>query len=69
MDNAWTEIQRALAQARATNAAADMHAENMVRLLDGRLRTVKGYPGVRALARLKRELRDFDIRTSTWKQP
>lgn len=69
MDNAWDEMKRALAQARAANMAADSHAEDMAILLVGRLRNIKSHSGVRALARLKRELRDFDLRTNIWKQP
>ena len=67
--NAWDEIEKALSAARAASYAADEHADSMVRLLVGRLRNVRGYQGVRALAKLKRELRDFDTRTHIWRQP
>lgn len=69
MNNAWDEIEAALGCARAANNAADDHAESMASLLVGRLRHVTSYRGARALSKLKRELRDFDIRTNTWKSP
>ena len=69
MNNAWDEIEAALRCARAANNAADSHAESMAALLVGRLRHVRSYSGARALAKLKRELRDFDSRTNTWKSP
>lgn len=69
MNNAWDEIEAALSCARVANDAADSHAESMAVLLVGRLRHVTSWRGARALAKLKRELRDFDIRTNTWKSP
>lgn len=63
MNNVWDEISNALAQSRAINHAADQNANTMAELLDGRLRHVSGWK----LARLKRQLRDFNIQTRTWK--
>lgn len=54
----------ALQQARAVNTAADNSANAMAELLDGRLAHVSGH----RLARLKRQLRDFNIHTQRWKK-
>lgn len=63
MDNAFDTMREALAQARQAQAAADNYANGMANMLRGRLRHVSG--GV--LADLKKELRDFNIRTGEWK--
>jgi hypothetical protein len=60
----WSTITEALSAARAANYAADNHANIMAELLAGRLRHVDAYK----LATLKRELRDFDLRTKSWKK-
>lgn len=63
MDNAFDTMRRALREAELTQAAADEQAAAMASLLVGRLRHCGEY----ALKRLKRELRDFNIHTGTWK--
>lgn len=62
-----TEIHQALSQAKATLAAADEVSDQLAQLLDGRLKRVTTWRGGQALARIKRELKDFDSRTQTWK--
>ena len=42
---------------------ADVAAERMARILRGRLRRCRAYD----VAALKRELRDFDLRSECWK--
>lgn len=60
----WSEAQEAFADAENTIKRADFIATDMANLLRGRLRKVKNSC---TLADLKRELRDFDLRTNSWK--
>jgi hypothetical protein len=63
--NKFDEMRGAVAEAKQTLAAADSVAGEMASLLVGRLRcaTVRSWD----LKRLKKELRDFNIHTGTWK--
>lgn len=63
MENPWDEIRAAVNQARELNRAIDDQANTLADLLAGRLRKVTQY----RLAKLKRELRDFNIHTGEWK--
>lgn len=54
--SAWSDVSRAVSEARATFSSVDEHAGAMAKLLVGRLRHVDG----RTLKLLKAELRDFD---------
>lgn len=61
------EMEQAIKQAEQTFRAADNNATAMARMLKGRLRKVEvGWNG-EVLAALKRELRDYNIHTRTWK--
>lgn len=62
MINPFDELRAALEQARALNRAVDSQCNALVDLLEGRLR--KASPC--RLARLKRELRDYNIHTGRW---
>ena len=62
MDNAFDELTRALDIARMVKRAAENNANSMADLLDGSLRSVSEY----RLARLKKELRKFNIHTGRW---
>lgn len=62
-ENAHDLMRRALYEVREVNRAADSAAESMAELLHGRLRHVSHHQ----LARLKRELRDFNMHTGEWK--
>lgn len=64
MNNVWDDMRRAVAESRDTLAAADSVSTEMANLLRGRLRNVLNEY---ALADLKRELRDFNIKTREWK--
>ena len=65
MSNIFEDIRRAVVQAETTLRAADTVADSMARLLAGRLRHVaSGY----VLTKLKRELRDWNIHTGSWKE-
>lgn len=66
--NPFDEVREAVSRAEAQLRAADQSATEMARLLTGRLRHVQGWQGKRALAALKRELRDFNIQTERWKE-
>lgn len=61
----WSEARAAFADAESTIDKADVIATDMARTLRGRLRKVQSRD---ALAELKRELRDFDLRTNSWKK-
>jgi hypothetical protein len=60
-----TEMEQALDAAAAELRRADMCADQMARLLKGRLRSVRGY-GV--LKSLKAELANFNAVTGRWKE-
>jgi len=60
----WSEANTAFEDAKRTLNRADDVATNLARILVGRLRKVYSDS---ALADLKRELKDFNIHTSTWK--
>lgn len=64
MSNPFDDIRAAVQQARDVNRACDGQANTLADLLEGRLRHVSGY----RLAKLKRELRDFNIHTGRWKE-
>jgi hypothetical protein len=64
MDNAFDEMRRAVAQAKSTLQAVRENSSVMADLLVGNLRDVKWASTLRAL---KKELRDFDMTTGTWK--
>jgi len=62
----WSEVNHGIKDAERTMSAADRVVGEMADLIRGKLRSgkVSGY----ALADLKRELRDFDLRTYCWKE-
>ena len=64
MSNAYDELKRMLADMRIQQDAADDCAEVAANLVVGRLKHVSS---VSTLAKLKRELRDFNLRTHRWK--
>lgn len=64
MNNVFDDMRAALAQAKDTMRAADACADNMARILLGRLHHVAPY----VLVQLKRELQDFDAHKKEWKQ-
>lgn len=57
------EMRREISRANSTIRAADQMASDIAQMFPGRLRHVS--PSV--LAKLKAELRDFNIHTSIWK--
>ena len=59
----WDDFRSAYSTARATMDQADSVANSMAGMLVGRLHKCSGY----TLAKLKRELRDFNIQTHKWK--
>lgn len=59
----WDDFRQAFSAARNTMNQADRAADDMADMLDGRLRKVSSY----RLAKLKRQLRDFNIHTGQWK--
>lgn len=60
----WLEVTTAFKKAREELSQADHIADDMAKLLIGRLRAQVNRYSCKAL---KRELRDFDMRTSTWR--
>jgi hypothetical protein len=60
----WDDFRQAFNTARNTMDQADRVANDMADMLDGRLRKVSGY----RLAKLKRQLRDFNIHTGNWNE-
>lgn len=64
----FDEVEAAVKSAKTSIAVVDANVGAMVRLSAGHLRGVQlTWPTVDALRALKRELRDFDIRTGCWK--
>ena len=64
------EMQKAIDEASNVQKRADACAGKMAQLLVGRLRSVSrgdNYWNKQALAKLKRELQDYNIRTGQWK--
>ena len=62
----WQEVDNAYREAKRTFDQVDGITTSMVRLIAGRLRKVED-PW--ALAALKRELADFDLRSKEWRKP
>jgi len=58
-------MEQGITEAQAVVRQADRVASRLARLLKGRLRKVDD---TWTLAELKRELRDFNIHTRTWKE-
>jgi hypothetical protein len=58
----FEEMVEAVRDARRTIHAADSQANDVAYLLEGRLRHCDGY----VLAKLKRELKDFNPHTKEW---
>jgi len=65
----WTEANEAFRDAQRTIKAADLISTDMLLMLVGRLRKTNKYDyHVRqALSQLKKELRDWNSKTETWK--
>lgn len=63
MENPFDEMRAAVDRAREVKRAVESQSHAMACLLVGNLRHC--YPGV--LSTLKKELRDFNIHTGTWK--
>ena len=61
----WDEMNDAISEANRTINQADRMIDQMARIMRGKLRSadVDSY----TLQIFKRELRDFDMRTSDWK--
>lgn len=63
MENKFDLMRAAMSEARQTMRAADNQANAMADMLDGRLRKVNP----RYLAKLKKQLKDFNAHTGRWK--
>lgn len=63
MSNKFDEMRQAVREAETTMRAADEVADDLARVLRGRLRKCRQYN----LQALKRELQDFNIKTGRWK--
>lgn len=63
MSNKFDEMRAAVEEARTTLRAADKMAGSMASLLVGRLRHCDTWE----LRQLKRELRDFNMNTGSWR--
>ena len=65
----YQEMRQAIQSAKTTLNVADAAAEDLARMLVGRLRAASKYhTGAIAVAKLKRELRDFNLHTMTWRE-
>ena len=66
------EMKKAIQDAEHELRKADMCVETMVGIIAGRLKNVKypdyPYSYCKNLAKLKRELRGFNIKTGTWRE-
>lgn len=63
MSNKFDEMRNAVSDAETTLWAADQIADDLARVLRGRLRKCRQHN----LQALKRELQDFNIKTGRWK--
>lgn len=63
--NVFDEMNQAMQEAELRMRAADEVAGKVARMLVGRLKRVDS---AYTLGRLKRELRDFNIHTGSWKE-
>lgn len=61
----WNEMRQAVNEARATLNAAKRFIDEMADMVAGNLRS--GDVSARTLTKLKRELRDWNIHTNTWR--
>lgn len=64
MNNAFDELTAALNQARNVRSAAKTHGNAMLDLLDGNLRGLSPW----RLAKIKKQLRAFNIHTERWSE-
>jgi hypothetical protein len=64
MDNPWSALDKALAEARELETAIRNQSNSLARLMIGRLRSVDNTDTLRAL---KRELAKFDAVRGKWK--
>lgn len=62
----FSEMQQAVADAKAELSRADCFVAQMAEIIAGRLRTGRVPQGV--LRELKRELRDYNPHTGVWKK-
>lgn len=62
----WDEMNEAVRNAKTTLRIADTFVGQMANMIAGRLRS--GRVRSSTLETLKRELRDYDMRTGTWKE-
>lgn len=65
MDDPWAHMRVAVRESRQIFNAVDAVTSEMADLLAGRLRKVRDISALRAM---KKELRDFDMTTGTWKR-
>lgn len=63
MENAFDELTRAISLAEDVRSATRSHGNAILDLLDGNLRGLSQY----RLARLKKQLNDFNAHTGRWK--
>jgi len=61
---AFNEMDAAVSEAKATVARMDNYLNSMADMMDGRLRKISGH----RLAKLKRQLRKFNIHTNQWRE-
>ncbi len=62
----WSEMNHAVNEARAIIDRADLFVAQMARLIAGKLKS--GDVSAWTLTELKKELRDFDMRSGDWKE-
>lgn len=66
--NPWDAVRCAVDESKNLDRAVSASCTDMAALLAGNLRRVsKDATGTRTLRALKRELRDFDMTTGTWR--
>lgn len=65
MTMTFSEMATAVEEARSTLSNADNYVGKMAKMLVGRLR--KGDVPIYVLSALKKELRDWNIHTNSWK--
>lgn len=62
----WVEMNQAVHEARAVMDRADTFVSQMARMIVGKLKS--GDVSVYTLGMLKKELRDFNMKTDQWKE-
>lgn len=63
----YKEAKQAISDAETTIKMADIMVNDIIKILPGRLRKVSGYWPEECLCDIKKELKNFNMKTRQWK--